>query len=271
MSLPPLYVTFGYHQVEITTPIPDIHATLTLWFIAMLEPQPVNIIKQVQITPAADGYLMQAGETVDEIIQEQLWLLQAVKYEVVTGLIAARPDLLWFHAGAVADEKGAIVVAGAGGSGKSTLVTHFYQQGWRYLSDDVIPLDLATGNILPFPQTPRVRRSMGELVPSDRLTEVPKFEVRLERDRVCREAMPIRAIVFVQYSPDVFTQVSPCSPGTAAIELLRNCINFSEHKQAAMQQISELAKQVFVCQASFARAEKVIYCLKGELKYRCSQ
>lgn len=264
MSLPPLYVTFGQHQVEIVTAIPDIHATLTLWFAAMLELQPSCIIKRVQITPTGDGYFMQAGETVQETIREELWLLQAVKYEVVTGLIAARSDLLWFHAGAVVNDQGAIVVAGPGGSGKSTLVTHLYNQGWDYLSDDVIPLDLTTGKILPFPQTPRVRQNTGELVPSDRLAEVPKVEVILERDRVCWEAVEVRAIVFAKYDPDTSAQISPCSPGTSALELLRNCINFSDHKQVAMQQVSELSRQVLVFQANFDQVEDVVYSLKDK-------
>ncbi|MCC5639669.1 hypothetical protein LC593_28360 [Nostoc sp. CHAB 5844] len=147
--------------------------------------------------------------------------------------------------------------AGAGGSGKSTLVTHLYKQGWSYLSDDVIALDLTTGKILPFPQTPRVRQNSGKLVPSDRLAEVPKLEVILECDRIYREAMTIGAIVFVKYSPGTLAQISPCSPATAALELLRNCINFVDHKQAAMHRVSELVKQVQVFCLSFSDEKTV--------------
>jgi hypothetical protein len=265
MTLPPLYVAFEQHQVEVITAIPDVHATLTRWFAAMLSAQPICIVKQVQITAIADGYRMQAGETVDETIRGELWLLQAVKYEIVMGLMAARSDLLWFHAGAVADDAGAILFAGPGGSGKSTLVAHLYQQGWQYLSDDVMPLDLATGKILPFPQTPRVRQNTGELVPSDRLGEVPKFEVRLERDRVCREAVGVRAIVFAQYDPAISTQLSPCSPGTTALELLRNCINFLDHKQIALEQVGKLVKQSSGVQLEFSDAKVAVDCLNDQL------
>ncbi len=168
MSLSPLYITFGQHQVVVETAILDVHTTLMRWFYAMLEPQPSFIVHTVTISQSAGKYIMQSGETVHEAISEQLWLLQAVKYEVVMGLVRARPDLLWFHAGAVAFDTGAVVFAAPGGGGKSTLVAWLCQQGWRYLSDDVLPLELATGNILAFPQTPRVRQNTGELVPSDR-------------------------------------------------------------------------------------------------------
>lgn len=84
-------------------------------------------------TGTTGNYIMQSGETVHEAIPEQLWLLQAVKYEVVMGLVRARPDLLWFHAGAVAFDTGAVVFAAPGGGGKSTLVAWLCQQGWRYI------------------------------------------------------------------------------------------------------------------------------------------
>jgi len=219
---------------------------------------PSHIIKRVQIDLLEDGYWMRAGDTVQELIREELWLLQAVKYEVVMGLIEARADLLWFHAGAVANSQGAILLAGVGGSGKSTLVSYFCQHGWQYLSDDVIALDLQTGTIRPFPQTPRVRQAIGELVSSDRLGEVPKQEVFLNPDQVCRDAVPVQVMVFVQHDPDIAAQVASCTPGTAAIELLRHCINFADHKQTAMQRISKLVAQAQSIQLTFSSIEAAI-------------
>jgi len=261
MSLSPLYITFGQHQVVVETAILDVHTTLKQWFYAMLEPQPSLIVLQVRIWQSAGNYIMQSGETVHESTTEQIWLLQAVKYEVVMGLMGARPDLLWFHAGAVANDTEAVVFAAPGGGGKSTLVTQLCQQGWRYLSDDVLPMELSTLNILPFPQTPRVRQNKGELVPSDRLWSVPKFDVTLDRDLICRSPLPIRAMVFPSFDRQISAQLLPCSPGTAALELLRNCINFTDHKQAAVQQISEIVKHLPAFKLSFSNIDCAIKCL----------
>lgn len=260
MSLPPLYITFGQHQVLVETEILDVHTTLRRWFYAMLELQPSSIIHQVRIKRSAGNYIMQSGETVHEVSCEQ-WLLQAVKYEVIMGLIRARPDLLWFHAGAVAFDTGAVVFAAPGGGGKSTLVAWLCQQGWRYLSDDVLPLELTTGNILPFPQTPRVRHNTGELVASDRLSEVPKFDVTLDLDLICRSPLPIRALVFPSFDRQISAQILPYSPGTAALELLRNCINFTDHKQAAVQQICEIVKHLPAFELSFSNIDCALKCL----------
>ncbi len=240
----------------VETAILDVHTTLIRWFYAMLEPQPSFIVHQVTISQSAGDYIIQSGETVHKAIREQFWLLQAVKYEIVMGLVRARPDLLWFHAGAVANDTGAVVFAAPGGSGKSTLVAWLCQQGWRYMSDDVLPLELATGNILPFPQTPRVRQNIGKLVSSDRLSEVPKFDVTLELDLICRSPLPIQAIVFPSFDRQISAQILPCSSGSAALELLRNCINFTDHKQAAIQQICEIVKYLPAFRLSFSNTER---------------
>jgi hypothetical protein len=261
MSLSPLYITFGQHQVVVETAILDIHTTLMRWFYAMLEPQPSFIVRRVTIALEAGNYIMQSDETVHEPIREQFWLLQAVKYEVVMALVRARADLLWFHAGAAANDTGAVVFAAPGGGGKSTLVAQLCQQGWRYLSDDVLALDLATGNILPFPQTPRVRQNTGELVPSDRLSQVPKFDVTLDLDRICREPLPIRAIVFPSFDRQTSAQILPYSPGTAALELLRSCINFTDHKQAAVQQVCNRVKHLPAFGLSFSNSDCAFKCL----------
>ncbi|MBR8833360.1 MAG: hypothetical protein DSM106950_04775 [Stigonema ocellatum SAG 48.90 = DSM 106950] len=261
MNLSPLYITFGKHQVMVDTPIVDVHTTLKGWFHAMLEPQPSLVVRQVIITQSAGNYIIQSGEIVHESTTEKMWLLQAVKYEVVMGLVQARPDLLWFHAGAVANDTQAVVFAAPGGGGKSTLVTQLYQQGWRYLSDDVLPLELTTGSILPFPQTPRVRQNTGELVPSDRLSELPKIDVTLDLAVICRLPLPIGAMVFPKFDRHTKAEILPCSPGTAALELLRNCINFTDHKQAAVQQICEIVKHMPAFELSFSNIDCALKCL----------
>ncbi len=261
MSLSALYITFGQHQVVVETAIVDVHTTLKRWFYGMLESQPSLIVRQIKIWQADGNYIMQSGDIVHESTTEQFCLLQSVKYEVVMALVSARPDLLWFHAGAVANDTEALVFAAPGGGGKSTLVTQLCQQGWRYLSDDVLPMELSTGNILPFPQTPRVRQNTGELVPSDRLWSVPKFDVTLDRDLICRSPLPIRAMVFPSFDRLSSAQILPCSPGTAALELLRNCINFTDHKQAAVQQISEIVKHLPAFKLSFSNIDCALKCL----------
>lgn len=48
---------------------------------------------------------------------------------------------LAFHAAAVANERGAVLLAGDSGSGKSTLLMEFLQRGWTLLADDLAAVD----------------------------------------------------------------------------------------------------------------------------------
>jgi hypothetical protein len=261
MSLSPLYITFGQHQVVIETVVLEVHTTVKQWFYAMLEPQPSVIVRKVTISQSEGNYIIQSGEKMHETIREKMCLLQAVKYEVIMALINSRLDLLWFHAGAVANDTEAVVFAAPGGGGKSTLIAHLCQQGWRYLSDDVVPLELSTRNILPFPQTPRVRQNTGKLVPSDRLWEVPKRDVTLGLGLICRSPLPIRALVFPSFDQQTSAQLSPCTPGFAALELLHNCINFTDHKQIALQQICEIVKHLPAFKLKFSNIECALKCI----------
>src|SRR5262245_51523735 len=55
---------------------------------------------------------------------------------VVSAFVAANPDLLWVHASAAALNGYSLLLCGAAGSGKSTLVVKLLERGWSLLGDD---------------------------------------------------------------------------------------------------------------------------------------
>lgn len=56
-------------------------------------------------------------------------------------MIALQRDMLPIHCSALADENGAILIAGESGSGKSTITTYFLNNGYRLLADDMALAD----------------------------------------------------------------------------------------------------------------------------------
>ena len=174
MNLSPLYITFGQHQVVVETAIVDVHTTLKRWFYAMLELQPSLIVRQIKIWHSDGNYIRQSGDLVHESTAEQFCLLQSVKYEVVMALVSARPDLLWFHAGAVANDTEAVVFAAPrwrrakvpwsrNCASKDGVTCPMMCYRWSYPP--------ATFSL--FLKHQEVRQNTGELVPSDRLWSVP--------------------------------------------------------------------------------------------------
>jgi hypothetical protein len=240
MNQQTLHIGFGSHQVAVHSKAPEILAWVERRFGQMLESEPTNVVKQLEVRQNDQVYRLMGyaeGRVEYGVLSN---ILRRLDYEVVIQLVEARPDLLWFHAGAAAYHGRAVMFLGSWGQGKSTLVTSLYACGWTYLSDDVVPLDPNSKWIIPFPQTPRVREDRGQKMPRDRLRGQEKVEMALNPERVCREALPVSAFLFPQYDLDTPSDLVPCSPATATLELLQHCINFTSHRGAAVRYLGNL-------------------------------
>jgi hypothetical protein len=80
--------------------------------------------------------------------------------------------------------------------------------------------------------------------------------VALDPERVCREALSIRALIFPQYDPDAPTDLKPCSPATATLELLQHCINFTSHRGAAVRYLGDLVTRRPALRLSFSDGQQ---------------
>jgi hypothetical protein len=116
-----------------------------------------------------DGHPLESGGLED--------CLRAVVFAVNTAAVDT-VELPALHALAVASDDGAIVLAGASGSGKSTTAATLVQHGWRYLSDEVAALD-PSGRVRPYPKpisidpgSPLAGWEAGGLAPAGRFGEV---------------------------------------------------------------------------------------------------
>ena len=66
---------------------------------------------------------------------------------------------LLLHASAVERDGRVLVMTGQSGSGKSTLSALLGSQGWRFLGDEFVLLDPATGDVAPFPRLISLKNS----------------------------------------------------------------------------------------------------------------
>ncbi|SUS04758.1 hypothetical protein DF3PA_100052 [Candidatus Defluviicoccus seviourii] len=170
---------------------------------------------------AGDGRVLQA--TVDPFV---------ARWALVRALAAAsyadRRLVAVLHAAAVAAGNAAIVLAGAGGSGKTTLAAGLVRNGLSFLADDAVPLT-AAGEVLPVRLAMSIKAGgwpiVGALFPA--LSGQPVH--RLGRGQ-CRYLWPVAAadpgpsaaplavavVVFPRYCRGATTVVAPLSP----VELL---------------------------------------------------
>ncbi len=246
MNQQTVYVLFGSCQVVVQSNVFEVLAWVERCFRNMIVMEITPVIKTVEVHKNGGTYHLivnNKARAEDSFLNNILGLLN---YEITWLLIKSHPDFLWLHAGAAAYQGCVVLLSGAGGQGKSTLTTNLCtQHGWVYLSDDVLPLNLNSHKVLPFLRTPAVRENTGqELLPQHRLSELKKFDVALKPESLCREAMPIGAVVFPAYNLHVQTEILPCSPATAVLKLLNNSLNFAEHKEKSIRYLCDLLEHV---------------------------
>jgi hypothetical protein len=137
----------------------------------------------------------------------------------------SRPDLLWLHAGAVEKGDGVLLIGGMAAQGKSTIISHLLNRGWRLLSDDISPVHPDSLFVLPYYELP-VRRSPRLVVNVDdrpqrlHLEDIPVLASQLQRD-----ATVTKMIVFVSYDP-AKDMIQRLDSGMTMLKLLENTANF---------------------------------------------
>jgi hypothetical protein len=247
-----LHVGFGGSRVALSSDAPEVLAGLKRIFREMLESEPTRTVERLEVQWKGGKYNV-FGTTEACIEYDSLAdTVERLRYEVVLRLVKARSDLIWLHAGAADHRSASVMILGPWGRGKSTLVTSLYANGWTYLSDDIVPLDPNSGRAFPFPLTPMVREDPGQELPLERLSELRKTTVPLLPERVCRDSVPISAVVFPVYRRGCHTELLPCSPATAALELLQNCLNFPSHREAAVRYVCDLVRKVPAYRLSYS-------------------
>lgn len=240
-----LYVAFNGHQVAVSSNVPEITELVEHGFSEMLEPEPARIFGRLEVFREGNKYHI-TGNNMDNDAYKSQSLDDIIKWfaqEVIHYMTMANPDLLWLHAGAAAYQDKAVIFPGVWGSGKSTLVTSLCELGWSYLSDDIVPIEMNSGNVLPFHRTPTVRKNSGQEMPSHRLGELQKVEIKLSRERMCRKPVKIIAILFPIYEHGSSARITPQSPANAALELLACCMNYEKHGEVAVRYVCSLMEQ----------------------------
>jgi hypothetical protein len=237
-----LCVGFDGYQVAVHSDASEVVAELKHSFHEMLKLESPKVAGRLEVQ-RRDGKYHVAWITQGRIEAGPLAnTVECLRYEVILRLIQARHDLLWLHAGAAAYRDSAVMISGSWGRGKSTLITNLCANGWMYLSDEIVPLNPNSGRGYPFPLTPAVRENLGQEISSDRLLNLRKTIVHLKPETVCRESMPIGCVVLPVYGHRCRTELLPCSPATAALELLQSCLNFPRHREAAVRYVCDLVK-----------------------------
>jgi hypothetical protein len=140
------------------------------------------------------------------------------------------------HGSAVELGGRAVILAGATGSGKTTLSLALAGRGARYLADDITPLGISGRQVLPVPVAASVKQGSWPLIESS-FPALARTAVHRVGERIVRyldtrpfdrtgvhiddtEPVPAGVVIFPTYAPGAVTSAMPMAPEDALAELL---------------------------------------------------
>jgi hypothetical protein len=132
-----------------------------------------------------------------------------------------------------------------------------------------LPLDRASGRILPFPRTPVLRERSDRTLPAERLGKLKRRQVDLDPESVRRTPVPIAGMVFPRFNAGVSAKVEPCTASQAARELIRSCLNFRGRAETAARCICSLAERLPAFRLPFSQSERAVDKICEACNIRC--
>ena len=154
-------------------------------------------------------------------------VLAALELSLAERLALSRPTLRTLHAGGVVGTRGALLLPGNGGSGKSTLTVALARTGLPVLGDDAVLLDGSTGAVHAFRRLlkllPASCSALG-LDPPDgplaRLWPDASFFHPRQLGSGWAEGAPVAAVVFPTWDPKADAPALRPVPGGEAMRRL---------------------------------------------------
>ncbi len=148
-----------------------------------------------------------------------------------------RADLYFVHAAALEFAGNGILLVAPSGQGKSTMTWGLLHHGFRYLSDELAPLDLRTMKVAPYPHALCLKRDPPEPypLPAQILRTSRTFHVptTMLPNQTLSQPVPVTAMFFLEYSPKDQTgaTLQSISKGEAASRLFAQALNPLAHME----------------------------------------
>lgn len=140
-------------------------------------------------------------------------------------LLHQRGQVVVLHASTAAISGQAVAFAGAAGMGKSAMVAALHERGHNLLSDDILAVDVRTGNPVALPGFPYLKLWPDAVTSLGRTPEaLPRLRPELEKrgyhitTRFSRAPIPLKCIYVLNQGPE--PKIEPLCSHEALIELM---------------------------------------------------
>jgi hypothetical protein len=191
-----------------------------------------------------------------------------VVWDVNRAAVKAGAEHLLFHAGAVQADDSGILLPGASGSGKSTLVAGLVRAGLRYLTDELVALNMTSGRLLPYAKPITVKSGsfaaladMGPdacLAPGCNPWTGQEWQVAVGDDTgrgIGTPSVP-RFVIAPRFDADAETKLTKLSETQAFFTLAVNAVNLVPHGSVGTRALGRLAGECHCFSLVFSDLEE---------------
>jgi hypothetical protein len=233
-------------EVEVTVTDPECKRLLLAnhgFFQASVQ---IPVLSYVVDRRKADRFLILRGSEPPLQANDDGEFLFLFEKDLTIELQKLRPALYFVHAAALQFQgKGLMLIAMSGG-GKSTTTWALCNHGFRYLSDELGPVDLTTLEVVPYPHALNLKKTPPspyalppQTVRTSRTLHVP---VEALPGGVQSTPAPLAAIFFLFYRPDACSpEIQPVNRAEAGARLFANALNALAHPGEGLDAALELA------------------------------
>jgi hypothetical protein len=174
--------------------------------------------------------------------------LQLFQKEITLRLKELRRDLYFIHSAVLEYQGKACLLIGRSKSGKSTTTWALLHHGFRYLSDELAPVNPETLHVHPYPRaiwlrpgSPAAQHS-GRKIHTSWWLCIPPGEFA---GRAVAKPIPLGAVFFVRYSAESrYPSLRPVSRPTAVAQILERALNPGAHSGNGLDAAVEIATRI---------------------------
>lgn len=169
-------------------------------------------------------------------------------------------EVIFIHAGVVADGHSAMLMPGGSFAGKTTLVRSLVEAGALYYSDEFAVLD-AMGQVHPYPKPLSYR-------PPDPGPDRDTFQYRVgELGGIAGEQpLPVGLVVAARYRPGADWEPQRLSPGAGALKLLENAVPAQDRPEQTIRYITRAIAGATILEGERGEADETAGCLLDALR-----
>lgn len=200
-----------------------------------------------QANAGAGFFVAKAGQErlLAQDVAEFLFLFEK---DLTIELQLRRRDLFFIHAAAVEYGGKAAIIAAPSGTGKSTTTWGLLHEGFRYLSDELAPVDLERMAVYPYPHALCLKSDPPSpyTLPAAtlRTTETLHIPVKFLPAEAVMKPTPLAALFFLNRDASgKGCRVREISMGKAAARLLANALNPLAHHGDGLDAAIYIAQQ----------------------------